>query len=122
MKKVDWHVLIDKNKKIPLYRQLGDALFTLITEETAEGFLLESGMKLPPIRALSKALGVNNQTVVAAYRYLENKGVVYSVTGSGTFVKRPEKNLGDYLRMLASRVDSGELEMKGVLTCLKMFG
>ena len=47
---------------------------------------LKPHRKLPPIRKLAGALRINNDTVINAYKYLENKGVVYSITGSGTYV------------------------------------
>jgi len=49
---------------------------------------LKPGTKLPSIRKLAGALDVNNTTVVTAYKQLEQKAAVYSVTGSGTFVAK----------------------------------
>ncbi len=72
---------IDKKSKSPIYQQLGDALHDLIEQE-----ILKPNMKLPPIRTFAEHLKINNVTVVNAYKYLENKGVVYSQMGSGTYV------------------------------------
>ncbi|MEF9992454.1 MAG: PLP-dependent aminotransferase family protein [Romboutsia sp.] len=47
---------------------------------------IEENEKLPPIRKLSKYLGVNNSTIVRVYELLENEGYVYKIIGSGTFV------------------------------------
>ncbi|MCI2000878.1 MAG: PLP-dependent aminotransferase family protein [Clostridia bacterium] len=74
-------IRLDKKSSIPLYRQLGDEIFKLIKS----GVLCPND-KLPPIRKVSDVLGVNNVTVVNAYKYLENKKIVYSQVGSGTFV------------------------------------
>lgn len=41
------------------------------------------GEKLPPIRTLAKVLGINNGTVVRAYKDLELKGFVHAKRGSG---------------------------------------
>ena len=41
---------------------------------------------LPPQRALAQALEVNLSTVTRAYKEIEQKGLVYAVTGRGTFV------------------------------------
>jgi DNA-binding transcriptional MocR family regulator len=60
---------------------LGDAFCRLI----AEG-VLEPHRKLPPIRKMANGLRINNDTVINAYKYLESKGAVYSVIGSGTYV------------------------------------
>ncbi len=74
-------IQIEKGSKVPLYQQLADALCLLI-----EDGILPPNSKLPPIRTMAAKLHVNNVTVVTAYKYLENKKVVYSHMGSGTFV------------------------------------
>lgn len=76
-----YSVFIDKASSTPIYQQLGDALCRLI-----EKGVLQPNSKLPPIRTMATSLKVNNVTVVTAYKYLENKKVVYSQMGSGTFV------------------------------------
>lgn len=74
-------IKLDKENGIPVYRQLGDALWEMI-----ENGVLKQGAKLPPIRKMAEALKVNNVTVVSAYKYLEQKKVVYAHMGSGTYV------------------------------------
>jgi len=63
-----------------MYRQLGEALRGLV-----EDGALRPNAKLPPIRKLADYLGVNNVTVVNAYKYLESKRAAYSIPGSGTY-------------------------------------
>ncbi|MDR1688291.1 MAG: PLP-dependent aminotransferase family protein [Clostridiales bacterium] len=75
------NIKLNKSSDIPIYRQLGDAIRLL----AQDGFLSPSE-KLPPIRTLAKALNINNITVINAYKYLESKRVIYSITGSGTYV------------------------------------
>ncbi|MCL2388213.1 MAG: PLP-dependent aminotransferase family protein [Defluviitaleaceae bacterium] len=77
--------MIDKNNPTPLYRQLGDAIIQKID---AGEFLPDT--RLPTIRAIAAELGVNNTTVISAYKYLEQKHVVYSIRGSGTYVAKPK--------------------------------
>lgn len=99
-------ILLKKKNGTPLYLQLGEALCRLI-----EQGVLSANSKLPPIREMASCLGVNNVTVVAAYKYLANKGVVYSQVGSGTFVspipvdKMPkpvlEKNMVSYEKTIS---------------------
>ena len=48
--------------------------------------LLVSNGKLPATRELSKLLGVSRNSVITAYENLEEKGVLYTVKGRGTFV------------------------------------
>lgn len=67
--------------KTPLYQQLADAIGNLIVT----GDLLPDA-KLPPIRKMADFFGVNSVTVVGAYKHLEQKQMVYSRVGSGTFV------------------------------------
>lgn len=47
---------------------------------------LRPGTKLEPIRVLAKELGVNRETVAAAYHELEILGLTESTVGRGTFV------------------------------------
>ena len=74
-------IRLDKKAKEPLYVQLGEGVLEQIARQE-----LPAGSKLPAIRPLAAALGVNPATVAAAYRYLEQKKAVYGQTGGGTFV------------------------------------
>lgn len=77
-----WHRLLpEKESSLPLYRQVAEGILHL-----AEEGQMKANEKLPPIRTLAAALGVNPSTVAAAYRYLEQKKAVYSRVGSGTFL------------------------------------
>lgn len=75
-------ISLDKNIDTPLYIQLYEKIKILIENEKMEN------EKLPSIRAISKLLGVNNVTVVSAYKLLEKEGYVYSLKGSGTYIKK----------------------------------
>ena len=75
---------LDKNSPIPLYRQLGGAIEARIIS----GEILPDS-KLPAIRTLADTLEINTTTVVAAYKYLEQKRAVYSIRGSGTYATKP---------------------------------
>lgn len=68
----------------PIYRELAEEI-----ERQAKESAVRSGERLPSVRALAKQLGVNNATVVAAYRLLEEKGVAYTKPGSGTYLLPP---------------------------------
>ena len=43
--------------------------------------------KLPSCRSLANELGVNPNTIERAYQMLEEKGVIYTVSKKGVFVK-----------------------------------
>lgn len=75
-------LVIDKALEKPLYIQLYENIKSLIEENQIDN------EKLPSIRKLSKQLGVNNVTIINAYKLLEQEGYVYSLEGSGTYVKK----------------------------------
>lgn len=75
-------IKLDKKSDIPLYIQLYEQFKDLIENNQIKMD------KLPSIRKLAKSLGVNNVTVVSAYRLLEQEGYVYSIKGSGTYIKK----------------------------------
>lgn len=74
-------IALEKEGKTPLYQQLAEGIAALITEG-----ILPANQKLPPIRRMAEWFAVNTVTVVTAYKHLEQKQLVYSRRGSGTFV------------------------------------
>jgi len=44
------------------------------------------GERIPSVRQLAAEVGVNPNTVMHAYRYLEDKGIIYNQRGRGFFV------------------------------------
>ena len=74
-------VQLDQQSKLPIYQQIADQIRLLIA--TGQ---LKSGDHLPPVRGLAKDLGVNINTVVSAYRVLEQENVIVSRRGGGTTV------------------------------------
>ncbi|HXV77425.1 MAG TPA: PLP-dependent aminotransferase family protein [Candidatus Polarisedimenticolaceae bacterium] len=76
---------IDLGSDVPVYRQIVDGVRAAAFEGE-----LQPGHQLPPTRDLARDLGVNRNTVVAAYEALADEGWVRSHTGRGTFlVRRP---------------------------------
>lgn len=65
----------------PLYVQLANSLAVKIQNSE-----LPQGLKLPPERELAKLLGVSRTTTLNAYRLLEERRLVLSKQGSGTYV------------------------------------
>ncbi|MDE6128727.1 MAG: PLP-dependent aminotransferase family protein, partial [Lachnospiraceae bacterium] len=65
----------------PYYLSLAD----MLEQEIAEG-KLSAHTKLPPQRELADFLDLNVSTITRAYKVCELKGLLYAVTGSGTFV------------------------------------
>ena len=75
----EYNLNIEKNS--PKYLQI----YNHIKDNIKNG-KMKDNEKLPPIRTMSKLLGVNNTTIVKAYELLEKEGYVYKIVGSGTFV------------------------------------
>ncbi len=102
-------IKLDRNDTKPMYMQLYEKISSLIDAGDI------NGGKLPSIRALAKALDVNNVTVISAYRELEKEGYVYSQKGSGTFVREKSS-----LETPAS-VEEGDIELmlSGIFPLLK---
>ncbi len=71
----------DRNSKKPLSLQIYEGIRSMLEK----GVLLPD-TRLPSVRNLSKSLGVNQITVVTAFRRLENEGFVVAKPGSGTYV------------------------------------
>ena len=77
---------IDWNCADPVYRQIATAIRRAVVDGR-----LPAGHRLPATRDLARQLGVNRNTVVAAYEALSSEGWTRSHTGRGTFVVgRPE--------------------------------
>ncbi len=81
--RTEWQDLLplDRKRPEPLYRQLSGR----IRDAMLSG-RLRPGDRLPSTRQLSLFLGVHRNTVVAAYRELEQIGLLRSTVGAGTFV------------------------------------
>lgn len=67
--------------KAPLYISIAQRM-----EEDIHSGVLAMGTKLPPQRELADFLDVSLNTVTRAYTTCEKKGLIYAVTGKGTFV------------------------------------
>ncbi len=76
---------IDLKSRKSIYEQVVDNLKELILTG-----VLANDEKLPSVRAMSKTLTVNPNTVQKAYRELEYQGYIYTAPGLGTFVSGRE--------------------------------
>ncbi|MFH1143961.1 MAG: PLP-dependent aminotransferase family protein [Candidatus Eisenbacteria bacterium] len=74
-------VAIDRRSDEPVYRQIAAA-----ARERILAGRLADGSRLPSTRALASHLRVQRNTVVAAYRLLEQEGLLRSGVGAGSFV------------------------------------
>ncbi len=76
---------VDRHAEVPIGVQLAWAIRTRIDAGT-----LGAGERLPGLRDLAQALGINANTVRAVYARLEREGLLDSRQGSGTFVAAGE--------------------------------
>ena len=100
---------LDNKLNTALYIQLYEKIKILIEEDQFEND------KLPSIRKMASSLVVNNVTIISAYNLLEQEGYVYSVKGSGTYIKKSP------ISMDISYLEEGDMElmMSGILPIAK---
>lgn len=72
---------VDANDKRPIYQQIVDGVKALIA-----GGELREGARLPSVRQLAGDLGVNLNTIAAAYRQLQDEGLLTVRHGAGAVV------------------------------------
>jgi GntR family transcriptional regulator len=94
---------LDKNLKVPLYKQLKDALMEFIEEN------LKEGDALPIESEIEKLFGVSRITVRKTIEELVNEGVVTKTQGRGTFVQ--SKNIVQKAGNITSWTE--EMRVKG---------
>jgi DNA-binding transcriptional MocR family regulator len=75
-------ISIDRSSPQPLADQISSAF-----ERWIEGGALDENDRLPTTRELAAALGINRGTVQAAYRRLQDRGLVAARVGSGSVVR-----------------------------------
>ena len=78
---MDLAINLDSDVKIPLYRQLTEAIRQAILEGR-----LKPQQKLPSSRNLAKSLAISRFTVTQSYEQLESEGYLATRKGAGTFV------------------------------------
>ncbi|MBE6861093.1 MAG: GntR family transcriptional regulator [Ruminococcus sp.] len=79
---------IDLMSRVPIYEQIYKKIIELIINGT-----LKENDQIPSVRSLAKEAGVNPNTVSKAYQELERNGVIYSLTGRGSFIAKPDEKM-----------------------------
>ena len=77
---------VDRDAEIPIGVQLAWALRSRIRDG-----VFEPGQRLPGLREVAQATGVNVNTVRSVYQRLEHEGLIDSQQGSGTFVAHAQR-------------------------------
>jgi GntR family transcriptional regulator len=113
-------ITVDPRDRRPIYQQIADSIRALI----AGGQLVE-GQPLPPVRQLAGDLGVNFNTIAAAYRELRDDGLIAlkhgarARVGSTTAAKRTKKELRSPLRGALTRLLLAGLPRAEILTMVQ---
>ncbi len=79
---------VSVSSKVPIYRQLSEQIRASIARGK-----LTAGTQLPSVRAMSRELVVNPNTIAKAYGVLEQEGVLVTRQGKGVFIS--ESNATD---------------------------
>ena len=74
---------IDVRSRVSIYEQIKNQIMELIISG-----ILQPDEQLPSIRALARDLSLNVNTVKRAFSDLEAAGVIYTVSGRGSFVSK----------------------------------
>jgi GntR family transcriptional regulator len=78
---VSLHVVVDNDSGLAPWRQVHDQIVRLVISGA-----LRPGARLPPIRQLSRDLGLAAGTIARVYRELETAGWVTTARARGTVV------------------------------------
>lgn len=78
---------IDLKNRKPIYEQVIESFKNLILSGE-----LNEASRVPSVRDMAKALGVNPNTIQKAYRELEAQKYFYTVIGQGSFIAAPPES------------------------------
>ncbi len=84
----------------PIYEQIKDGIKQLIYTE-----VLCADDKLPSVRDLASKLAINPNTISRAYKELEQEGVIYTLSGKGTFISGDFKGKEEKTKELLVKFD-----------------
>lgn len=90
----------------PIYEQIKDGIKQLIYTE-----ILGPDDKLPSVRELASKLAINPNTISRAYKELEQEGVIYTLSGKGTFINKDFKGKENKTKELLAEFDKVTKEL-----------
>lgn len=85
------------------------ALANLLEQDILSGKLKEN-TKLPPQRELADFLDLNLSTITRAYKLCELKGLLYAVTGRGTFIAAGIDAQNTFVDQASSTIEMGMIK------------
>lgn len=90
----------------PIYEQVKDGLRHLVVVGA-----IQTGDKLPSVRALASSLAINPNTIQRAYEALEQEGYLCTVAGKGSFAS-PQTDVNRARRLeLLGQLDASAAEL-----------
>lgn len=87
------------NDKEPIYHQI----IEFVKKSVALGEL-KAGDKLPSVREMSQALGVNPNTLQRAYGELERIEITYTKRGKGSYIREDEDGISKLRDEMAKEI------------------
>jgi GntR family transcriptional regulator len=103
---------VDARSGVPIYLQIVDQ----VRRAVALG-AVRPGEQLPTVKAVAAELTVNANTVLRAYRDLEQAGIVASAQGRGTFVREnvsPQASAAVIRALAAEALDGAVREARSL--------
>ena len=102
-------ITIDYSSDLPMYEQVKACVKENILSGT-----LKVNDPLPSVRQLAKELNVSTITTKRAYMDLEHEGLIYTISGKGTFVKAVDisKLLTERNKELLKEYERKTIEMR----------
>jgi GntR family transcriptional regulator len=118
------HFHLDARSGMPTYMQLVNQV-----RRAVRNGILRAGDRLPTAREMVAALAINPNTVLKAYSYLENEGLVSSRPGLGTFITQGieaqlaptvQRNLRRGLDAWLKRAAEAGLDQEGIFAIVNL--
>ena len=107
------HLIMDFKKQKPIYQQIADTLCERIVSGE-----LPAEERMPSVRDVAIQLGVNPNTVMRTFEYLQQAEIIYNKRGVGYFVSPDASD-----RILAlHRKEFIEEELPAFLQKIKLLG
>jgi DNA-binding transcriptional regulator YhcF (GntR family) len=109
-------ITINRDAEVPIGVQITWAIRARIGDGT-----LAPGQRLPGIRELAEATGVNFNTIRVVYQRLESDGLIHTQRGTGTFVAptaTPSSTLGEIAASAAHEARASGIDPRDVAAVL----
>ena len=90
----------------PIYEQIKDGIRRLAMTGAAP-----PDSRIPSVREMAGLLSINPNTISRAYRDLESEGVIYSVSGKGSFIAPIEDARDRHISELYGKLEHTVMEL-----------